>query len=53
MRFRNTKIIISHEGVEVDAGSLWEKRGELMILVDEDQFVSSPYDERIFIPVKE
>ena len=50
MYYRNEIDLISHEGVEVDAGSLWLKKGELMILVDEDEYVTTAYDENIFNP---
>ncbi|MGL6037549.1 MAG: hypothetical protein ACRC0E_01475 [Soonwooa sp.] len=49
--YRNKTDLTSHEGIFVEAGSLWQKRGELMILEDEDQFVSAPFDEKIFISV--
>lgn len=38
--YRNTETVISIEGIEVDAGSLWEFKDELMVLVDDDQFVT-------------
>lgn len=50
MYYRNEIDLISHEGGEVDAGSLWLKKGELMILVDEDEYVTTAYDENIFNP---
>lgn len=46
--YRNKIDIISYEGILVEAQSLWRKHGELMILEDEDQFASAPYDENKF-----
>ncbi len=43
----------SLEGVLVDAFSLWERKGELMVLVDKDQYVTFHYDINIFISVEE
>jgi hypothetical protein len=46
MFFRNTKDLISIEGIEVEAGSLWKKnKEEMLVLVDADQYVSSHLDE--------
>ena len=46
--YRNRIEIISFEGEIIDADSLWEKKGELMVLVDDDRYASIPYDEKIF-----
>ena len=46
--YRNKKDLISFEGIHVDAGSLWERNGELMTLVDEDQYVTTFYDKEVF-----
>jgi hypothetical protein len=46
--YRNTKDLISYEGILVDAESLWKKEGELMILVDDDQHITTFFDEDIF-----
>ncbi|MGV8914383.1 MAG: hypothetical protein ACOH1X_02930 [Kaistella sp.] len=46
--FRNKIALISYEGIAVDAASLWIRRGELMVLVDEDQYVTCPYSEKKF-----
>ncbi|WP_153301316.1 MULTISPECIES: hypothetical protein [Elizabethkingia] len=50
MYYRNKIDISSYEGIEVDAGALWLKKGELMILVDEDEHVTTAYDESVFDP---
>ena len=46
--YRNRIEIISFEGEIIDADSLWEKKGELMVLVDDDRYASAPYDEKKF-----
>ncbi|WP_165571965.1 hypothetical protein [Chryseobacterium vrystaatense] len=46
--YRNIKEVLSYEGILVDAGSLWERKGDLMILVDEDQYVTTFYDKDLF-----
>ena len=50
MYYRNEIDLISIEGVEVESGSLWMKKGELMVLVDEDQYVTTVYDGKTFSP---
>lgn len=40
MKYRNKIDIISIEKIQVDAGSLWELKGNLLVLEDEDQYVS-------------
>lgn len=46
--YRNKLDMISYENVHVDAESLWEKKGDLMVLVDDDQYVTFPFDENKF-----
>ncbi len=48
MYYRNTKEMVSFEGVTVDAHSLWKREGQLMVLVDDDQYVSAAYEEQKF-----
>lgn len=50
--FRNLIDITSFEGELVDAESLWQKKGELMVLVDDDRYASTPYDETKFYKVE-
>lgn len=50
MYYRNEIDLISHEGIEVEAGSLWMKKGELMVLVDEDEYITTVYDDKSFSP---
>lgn len=49
--FRNKIDIISFEGVHVESESLWVKKGQLMVLVDEDEYATYPYSETKFYPV--
>ena len=51
MYYRNKIALISYEGIEVEAASLWKRKGELMVLVDEDQYVTFPYSESTFYAV--
>ena len=39
--YRNKISIKSSQGTEVDAGSLWERKKNIMVLVDDDQYVTS------------
>ena len=48
--YRNTKEIQSYEGVAIEPGFLWEKRGQLMVLVDDDEYITCAYDENCFHP---
>ena len=50
--YRNRIEIISFEGEIIDADSLWEKKRELMVLVDDDRYASAPYDEKKFYKVE-
>lgn len=46
--YRNKIDVISIQGIHVDAMSLWYRNGELMILEDEDVYVTLAYDITIF-----
>ena len=52
MYFRNKKDLISIEGIEVEAGNLWKEVPKMpfLELVDDDQYVSSHFDEALFEP---
>ncbi len=43
--FRNIEDIELPNGDYVEAGSLWKKEDDKMILVDEDRYVEVPYNE--------
>lgn len=43
--YRNTIDITSNEGVDIDAGSLWKLQDDELILIDDDQHVTSPLTE--------
>ena len=49
--YRNTIDIISEEGIFVEADSLWCRDGEILILVDDDQYATFPYSESTFYEV--
>ena len=46
--FRNIEDIELANGDFVEAGSLWKKVEDKMILVDEDRYVEQAYDEEKF-----
>lgn len=50
MNYRNTEDLVSMEGIEVEAGSLWkyDVNQELFVLVDEDQYASHKLDKSKF-----
>ena len=52
MYWRNKEDLLSIEGIEVEAGSLWKRVQEkpFLVLVDNDQYVSSHLDEELFEP---
>ena len=52
MYYRNKIYIVSYEGLEVEVESLWKKKGELMVLVDDDQYVTFPFSETKFYKVE-
>lgn len=47
--YRNTKSVISMEGITIEEGYLWELKGNnLLVLVDEDQYISCELDVSFF-----
>lgn len=46
--YRNKVNVTSTEGIFVDAFSLWERKGQLMVLVDDDQYATLPYSAEFF-----
>lgn len=46
--FRNIEDIELPNGDFVEAGSLWKKEDDIMILVDEDRYVEQAYDKEKF-----
>ena len=48
--FRNIEDIELPNGDFVEAGSLWRREGDTMMLVDEDRYVEQAYDEVKFTP---
>ena len=51
--FRNIEDIELKDGDFVDAGSLWQKVEDIMILVDEDRYVEVPYNEEDFTEISD
>lgn len=49
--YRNNIDLLAQNGEFVDEGSLWRRDGELMILEDDDRYVTFPYSEIKFYPV--
>ena len=45
---RNSRPVISREGVEVDPGSLWAVRARDCVLVNDDEWASMPADHPAF-----
>ena len=48
--FRNIEDIELPNGDFVEAGSLWRREEDTMMLVDEDRYVEQAYDEEKFTP---
>ena len=46
--FRNIEDVELPNGDFVEAGSLWRREDDTMILVDEDRYVEQAYDEEKF-----
>lgn len=46
--YRNVVDIFTPTGDCVEAGSLFERQGDTMVLVDEDRYVAVPYDNLLF-----
>ena len=51
--FRNIEDIELPNGDFVEAGSLWKKEDDTMILVDEDRYVEVPYNEEDFTEISD
>lgn len=51
--FRNIEDIELPNGDFVEAGSLWKKEDDTMILVDEDRYVEQAYDEEDFTEISD
>lgn len=51
--FRNIEDIELKDGDYVEAGSLWKKEDDTMILVDEDRYVEVPYNEEDFTEISD
>ena len=52
MEYRNEEDLVSIEGIEVEAGSLWELQSDnLLVLVDDDQYASYYLDDEKFTKI--
>lgn len=47
--YRNSVDLVSIEGIKVDAGSLWQLKDGLMVLVDDDQYVTHAHTEQFYL----
>lgn len=46
--YRNTIDVLSIQKIMIDAGSLWKREGDLMILQDDDQYITAQFQEEYF-----
>ena len=46
--YRNISDFIINENESVDAGSLWERNGSKIVLVDDDNFIETDFDNSLF-----
>lgn len=46
--YRNTIDVLSKQKIMIDAGSLWKREGDLMILQDDDQYITAQFQEEYF-----
>ncbi|WP_274095775.1 hypothetical protein [Riemerella anatipestifer] len=53
MYYRNTTDIILPNKEVIDAGSLFRRENNIMVLVDEDHYITVPWDEKSFITAEE
>ncbi len=53
IQYRNTIIIETHQGVDVDPGALWERleNKNFLVLVDEDEYITADFNKNWFNPV--
>lgn len=43
--YRNSKLMHTKQGGEIETGSLWKEKDGELVLVDDDQYASSPITE--------
>ena len=43
--YRNLRPVASHQGVEIDKGSLWHREADknFLVLVDEDEYITTDF----------
>jgi len=46
--YRNTKQLVLEDKTEIDSGQLWKRQHDYLIMIDDDEYVSSGYDPNAF-----
>jgi hypothetical protein len=48
--YRNLHPVASHQGVEIDKGSLWHREADkdFLVLVDEDEYITAVFIPNLF-----
>lgn len=46
--YRNIVDVMSDQRIMIDAGSLWRRDGQLMILEDQDQYITKSFSTDLF-----
>ena len=47
-QYRNITEVESNEGMQVDKGALWDKRGDKFVLIDEDEYITHDFNQHLF-----
>ncbi len=48
MYYRNSKLMYTKQGGEIETGSLWKKKDGVLVLVDDDQYAESPITDDFY-----
>lgn len=46
--YRNTKPLVLEDKTEIDPGQLWKRQHDYLLMVDDDEYISSGYDPNVF-----
>lgn len=46
--YRNINDLLTDDGQDIDAGSLWRRFGQILVLVDEDNYVECDWNSKLF-----
>jgi hypothetical protein len=46
--YRNVVKLKTDDGSEIDEGALWRRTGQTLVLIDDDQYVESDWDFKLF-----